>query len=104
MAKKHYLDGFEEEYRIRVEIETEKGQVLDFIVQLECLIGGMWYPVVRYNCAHRAPHRDVLHPDGSVQKEWYCGEQPGEVLTRAIQDIKANYAFYKERFEKEIRK
>ena len=104
MAQKHYLDRFEEEYRLRVEIETERGQVLDFIVQLEYFIGGMWYPVVRYNCAHRVPHRDVLHPDGSIQKEWYYGEEPSEVLTRAVQDIKANYVFYKERFGKEHRK
>ncbi len=104
MAEKYYLDRFEEEYRIRVEIETERGQVLDFIVQLECFIGEIWYPVVRYNCAHGTPHRDVLHPDGSVQKEWYSAEEPSEVLTRAIQDIKANYAFYKERYEKERRR
>ena len=104
MAEKYYLDRFEEEYRIRVEIETERGAVLDFIVQLECFIGEIWYPVARYNCAHGTPHRDVLHPDGSVQKEWHSGEEPSEVLTRAIQDIKANYAFYRERFEKEWRK
>lgn len=59
---------------LRVMFETERGQILRFVVQLECQFveDGEWIPVVRYDTAHGYAHRDVLHPtkgrkDGNVR-------------------------------------
>jgi hypothetical protein len=48
---------------LRVEFELEHGQVLKFVVQLECRFGasGELTPVVRYDTAHGFAHCDRLH-------------------------------------------
>ncbi len=99
-----YLDRFDVEHRLRVQIQTERGQVIDFVVQLESFIHNRWQVIVRYNCAHGTPHKDTLHPDGAQDKEWFYHETPSEVLNRAIEDIKRNYHRYKENYESEKNK
>jgi len=84
---KEYLNQFDAEHRLRVRIQTERGQVVDFVVQLESLIHNRWRAVVRYNCAHGTPHKDTLHPDGSQDKEWFYHETPSAVLNRTVEDI-----------------
>ncbi|MCK6568124.1 MAG: hypothetical protein HUU12_15115 [Anaerolineales bacterium] len=62
---------------LRVRFETDHGQILRFIVQLECLFSedGEWTPVVRYDTAHGYAHRDVMRPhrkrreNGNVRSE-----------------------------------
>ena len=55
------LDGHN---ALRVRFEIEQGQILEFVVQLECLfsVSERWMPVVRYDTAHAFAHRDLLHP------------------------------------------
>ena len=48
---------------LRVMFESERGQILRFVVQLECQFveDGKWTPVVRYDTAHGYAHRDIMH-------------------------------------------
>ena len=38
--------------RLRMIIETERGQVIDVVVQYEAKFGEEWQPIVRYDCSH----------------------------------------------------
>jgi len=54
---------------LRVRFEVESGQVLKFVVQLECHFGDKtWTPVIRYDTAHDFAHCDKLHPYESAIK------------------------------------
>jgi hypothetical protein len=38
--------------RLRIKIETAKGEVIEIVVQLETKLKDKWYPIVRYDCSH----------------------------------------------------
>lgn len=63
-----YLDKLDNE-RVRLRIKTEKGSVVDIVVQYETKIKEQWNAVVRYDCAHGFFHRDVLFPNGNKEKQ-----------------------------------
>ncbi len=48
--------------RLRLKIKTEKGKVIDIVVQYEAKFSGQWHPIVRYDCSHGFLHRDVMFP------------------------------------------
>ena len=48
--------------RLRLRIETEKGKVVNMVVQYEAKFGEEWHPIVRYDCSHGFLHRDVMFP------------------------------------------
>src|SRR5947209_5296118 len=43
---------------------TEKGKVVDFVVQLEVKVGGAWKAIIRYDCAHDFAHVDRYNRNG----------------------------------------
>ena len=86
---------------LRVLIQVERGVVLRFVVQYEAVLDGATYPVVRYDSAHGAAHRDILDRTGRViDKHWIFNKTYAEVATDAIADIKANWPTYREAFER----
>lgn len=106
MSSKSFVKrlGEEDKDRLRVEIETEKGKVVNFVVQYEALIQAKWHAIVRYDCSHGFAHRDVMHIDGSKDKTTLSITNLGMALLYAEQDIKDRWDWYKERYEKELRK
>lgn len=82
----------------------ERGRVLAFVVQLELWWRGSWYPVVRYDTAHGFAHRDLIHPDGRVDKMLLGLVDWNQALTIALEDVKVNWPWYRERFLKEAAK
>ena len=81
------------------------GKVTTFAVKLLALIRGEWHEILRYDSGHDCPHKDILDIDGAVvRKVWYDFLDNGQALTMAITDIKDNHDFYKERYEKWLRK
>jgi len=83
---------------VRVRFARERGRIVSFVVQLECLIGERWYPVVRYDTAHGFAHCDILRPDGSQDKRPLYISDLNEALTYAQDDIKTNSYRYCARF------
>lgn len=79
--------------RCRVRIETERGKVVNILVQLEINDEG-WKPAIRYNFAHGKPHRDLIRRDGKKEKTWLEGRTLEEILTYAEIDIKSNWKRY----------
>jgi hypothetical protein len=85
---------------LRVRIQAERGEVLRFAVQYETTIDGRRYPVVRYDTAHDAAHRDILDWSGRVaQKDWIAGPSAFKrALNEAVDDLKTNWPAYRVAF------
>ena len=92
----------EGEEQLRIKIHTEKGKVLDVVIQYETLLNNTWTPIVRYDCSHGFFHRDVLFPDGSKEKQSINIENLEAAINYAEQDIKDRWEFYKERYLKKL--
>src|ERR1035437_677680 len=94
-----FLD--EDEYeRLRIKIHSEKGKLIDIVIQYESLINNKWKPIVRYDCSHGFFHRDVMKPNGEKEKQLISITTLKDALNYAEQDIKDRWEFYKERFKK----
>ena len=96
-----YLDQVAEN-RYRHRHVWERGELIEFRIQYEALIGGQWHAIVRYDTAHEAPHRDILQPDGMQIKEFYPGYSKAEILTIGQRDILRNWARYRAQYEQEM--
>jgi len=90
--------------RLRMIIETERGQVIDVVVQYEAKFGEKWQPIVRYDCSHGFFHRDVIFPGG--KKEKYPLEIPDlkTALLYAEQDIKDRWRWYRNRYKRRMKR
>jgi len=83
---------------VRVRITKERGRILSFVVQLECLVEDDWFPIVRYDTAHGFAHQDILKPDGTKEKQSIPVTDFNEALNYAQRDIKAHWHYYLERY------
>jgi hypothetical protein len=77
----------------------ERGRVTYFSIQLETMIEGKWYPIVRYDTPHGFAHRDLLNRKGeTITKTPIFVYDYNDALTFAESDLRANWIMYKERF------
>lgn len=88
--------------RLRVDAYKEKNKILEFVVQYEAQILSNWYAIIRYDTRHGFAHRDLLHPDGSVDKEPLFWQDYNISLTYATEDLKHYWLKYRQRFEEEL--
>lgn len=98
-----FLDVDELE-KLRLKIITEKGRVIDMVVQYESFIHNKWTPILRYDCAHGFFHRDVLFPKNEKEKQIIPIASLEDALFYAEQDIKDRWEFYKDRYLKKLKK
>ena len=89
--------------RLRIRIKTERGKIVDIVVQYESRVKEKWYPIVRYDCSHGFFHRDILTPKGEKIKQAIPINNLKDALTYAEQDIKDRWEWYKENFKRRIR-
>lgn len=87
--------------RLRVRAQRVGPHIVAFVVQYEALVQGAWCPIVRFDTAHGFAHRDLLHPDGRVDKEPLLWETYNVALTFATQELKARWKQYRQRYEEE---
>lgn len=99
----HYSIFPTPELEIRVVIRTVRGEVVDFVVQLELVHHGERYRILRYDGSHGHPHCDILDAQGkTVHKHWLSGDMTlGEALRFGENDLRWNYQTYVERFLRE---
>ena len=90
--------------RLRIRIGTEKGKVVNIMVQYEANITGTWREIVRYDCAHGFLHRDVISPKGTAEKQALSIANLNDALQYAEQDIKDRWQWYKEKYMRGLRK
>ncbi|MCI0494188.1 hypothetical protein L0Z72_04205 [candidate division KSB1 bacterium] len=97
MSEKEYVILLGENARKRHFHQTEKGNIVYFVVQLEILFENKWTPVIRYDCAHGISHIDKYNNKGKQIKEII--DLPfNEALTFADEDINTNWENYKNKF------
>jgi len=86
---------------LRVRFEVERGQVLKFVVQLECRFGDdtTWTPVIRYDTAHGFAHCDRHHPYEPTVKTEMDTKDYNEALNVAMDDLVDNWSNYRRRYE-----
>lgn len=86
--------------RIRYRILTERGRVVDFVVQYETLIEGLYRPVVRYDGSHGRGHRDILNMRGETIDKWWLPDHMdlNDALAYGSEDLRANWKQYRDRF------
>ena len=86
---------------LRVRFEVERGQILKFVVQLECRFGAgeEWTPVVRYDTSHGFAHCDRLHPYGPASKTRMATHDMNGALDLAVEDLARNWGRYRRRYE-----
>ncbi len=82
----------------------DRGRVLSFVVQLELWWRSGWQPITRYDTAHGFAHRDLIHPDGRVDKTTMGLEDWNQALDTALEDLKANWSWYRQRFMEEAKR
>ncbi len=92
------------EDRLRMKIETDKGQVVDVMVQYEAKLKGKWHALVRYDCSHGFLHRDVMFPDGTKEKVPLDIPDLKTALLYAEQDIKDRWQWYRDRYKRRLKK
>lgn len=106
MGKKEFFKYLDKQNtdRLRMRITTEKGKVIDIVVQYETLINDKWNAVVRYDCEHGFFHRDVVYPGGEKEKQAIGIRNLENALLYAEQDLKDRWEWYKQRYIKRIKK
>ena len=98
MPEKEYLIRLGDGTRKRHYHKTERGEVINFMVQLEVEVAkGGWKPVVRYDCSHDFAHRDRYNLRGEQEKDDLRLSYT-EALNLADEDINKNWQVYKEKF------
>jgi hypothetical protein len=98
LAERSYIIPYSKNTRKRHYHKTERGRVVNFVVQLEVEVeGGEWKPVVRYDCSHKFIHRDAYNLKGRQRKE-ELGLTYEEALTFADEDIDENWERYQVAF------
>ena len=95
-----------DENALRVRFGVDRGQVVEFVVQLECRFVGSekWVPVVRYDTAHDFAHCDRLHPYEPTTKEAMVTNNYNEALDIAMNDLISRWSEYRRRYEIWLRK
>jgi len=97
LAERLYIIPYSRDARKRHYHKTERGRVIQFVVQLEVEVEGEWQPVVRYDCSHRFVHRDSYNLSGRQRKE-ELGLSYEEALTFADEDIDESWERYRAAF------
>ncbi len=84
----------------RVRFVKQHDEIIEFVVQLECLIQSNWRVIIRYDTVHDFAHRDTLRPDGSEEKIVLPSVSYNEALTFALMDVKMNWQLYRDQYER----
>ena len=80
---------------------VEKGEVVNFAVQLEVFVKGAWKTVIRYDCAHGFSHIDKYDIHGNKTKE-LLNLSYKNALTMADYDLNNNWEKYVKHFIKTV--
>lgn len=104
MRTVEFRRAFDDRNAARVRFTLDRDEVVEFVVQLECLYGNEWTPVVRYDTAHGFAHRDLLHPAQSAEKRELKVRNFNEGLTFALRDLATNWEKYREKYEQWLKK
>ncbi len=88
--------------RLRVIAYKEKQKIVKFVAQYEAYIEDEWRIIVRYDTAHGFAHKDIIHPNGTTEKQPLPFMDFNTAFTFAVQDLKVLWDWYKIAYKKEL--
>lgn len=86
--------------RIRTEVFKKRNKVIGFFIAYEAKIDGKWYSIIHYDTYHEFPHKDVIRPDGTKQKERLPDIGLKNLVKITRKDLEENWLKYRKRFER----
>jgi len=89
--------------RLRVIAYKEKQKIIKFVTQYEAYLKDEWRIIVRYDTAHGFAHKDIIHPNGTTDKQPLPITDFNMAFTFATQDLKVSWEWYRIAYEKELR-
>lgn len=99
MFEKHYIQYFSDFIRMSVNFYTDNGNITNFIVKLECLLGLKWLEVERFDCFHGVIHKDILSRKGGKKRMVrFANVDRKTGLNFALADFRENHGIYVGRF------
>ncbi len=100
MPRKEYAYFLDAITMVTVYFLTVHGEVVQFVVKMECFHQGAWHEILRYDCFHGAVHKDVLARSGAKKRivRYEMLDAAGG-LNAATADINENFESYMERWE-----
>ena len=105
MPEKIYTIELVGDIFILVYFITEKGEVGNFVVKLNMVIGDSIFELARYDGGFHAPHLDILKPDGSKYRTVdYDTLANAQAVNVAIEDFRNNWEYYLERWKQWLEK
>lgn len=82
-------------FRIHLYKKHGKGELFNYVYQLESFHKDKWKPVIRYNNFHGFIHKDTFNTEGKrVKRELFGRMSIKEATKIADRDIRANYEKY----------
>jgi hypothetical protein len=87
---------------IRVTFDKENDHIARFSVQYLAFLRNAWRPIVRFDTAHGRAHMDISHADGSQDTRELYNQDYGAALTWVIRQVRTQWQFYRERYEREM--
>ena len=75
MNQTEYLRYVDTDVRYRVSFGSDRGQIQEFVVQLEVIVQDNWKPAIRFDTAHGFAHCDRYRPDGTIERHDHCQQQ-----------------------------
>lgn len=94
-------EGFD---RLRVQLEIDKRELINIVIQYESLIDNKWTAIIRYDIEHGFFHRDMMTPKGEKIKTPIDISDLKSATIFAEQDIKDKWEYYKQRYIKGLKK
>jgi hypothetical protein len=88
---------------IRINLLVEAGMVTDFQVIYLTMLNGHMHQVLRYDCAHGFPHKDVLFTKPKRKVRIQSNDYK-RIIDDAICDIRENWREYKAKYLRELEK
>lgn len=92
-----YVFEIDRNARVRHVHRMDHGRVAGCTVQLEVWHNAGWRVVVRYDCHHGFPHKDIYRKNGQSRK-MHMDMSFEDALTVADTDIRERWQIYIERF------
>ena len=88
--------------RLRCSYQRHRKRIVQFTVQLEISHGNKWQAIVRYDNAHGFCHRDILHADGTQDKDPVYYGNVNETFTHAVDELREHWRAHLARFLREV--
>jgi len=99
MGNKKFKCKITDDVNIIYKIDTYKGNIIYFMIQLVYNYNEIDYNIVRYDSSHNIPHKHLYYKGEDI-KEYYEYYSNEEVLNIAKGDLYNNYEIYIDEYKR----